>query len=103
MRDSIKNAVQTPYFQLAVSIGIQSLLGAAQTLSSVGIDITGNVADTLRKIHSQLTDAAYEVTDLDELLRQAQDIGRDKVVAQKKSSVPSQRPQGDTTPTESGD
>lgn len=75
MGDSLKKAAQTPYFQQAVSVAIQSLIGAAQILSSVGIDITKDTTDALRSIHSQLTAAAYEVTDLDELLKQAQALG----------------------------
>lgn len=105
MGDSLNKAAQTPYFQQAVSVGIQSLIGAAQILSSVGIDITKNTAETLRAIHSQLTAAAYEVTDLDALLKTAQDIGNE-VVAQKKKEIRVSRPERespgtDATPGES--
>jgi hypothetical protein len=102
---SLKLAAKNPYFQQAVSVGIQNLLAAAQVLSSVGIKITSNIADTLREIHVQLTDAAYEVTNLDELLKQAQEIGRNEVVAQKKEirtrpgTLPEGREsEGDATP-----
>lgn len=97
MRDSLKKAAQSPYFQLTMSVGINNLLAAAKILSSIGIDVNDLITQALQSINDQLTDAAYSVTDLDELLQQAQAIG-DEVVeeSEKKSQT------GNVTPKESG-
>jgi len=88
MRDSLQKAASTPYFKLAVDVGLQNLISAAQVFSSVGIDISTHITGALQAIHSQLSDAAYEVTDLDELIEQAQAIGDSKVVTQEKEIRP---------------
>ena len=75
MRDSLRLAAKSPHFQLTMSHGINNLLAAAKLLSSIGIDVTDPLADALRSINAQLTDAAYDVTDLDKLLEEANSIG----------------------------
>jgi hypothetical protein len=98
MRDSLKKAAESPYFQLTMSVGINNLLAAAKILSSIGIDVNHLITQALQSINEQLTDAAYSVTDLDELLKQAQAIGDEEVVETQSQEA------GNVTPTkESGD
>ncbi len=95
MRDILKIAAQSPYFPLTMSTGINNLLAAAKLLSSIGIDVNGPLAEALRSINDQLTDAAYETTDLSELLEQAQSIG-DEIVPPQQEKSQSQQPPGTT-------
>ncbi len=97
MRDSLKNAAQSPYFKLTMSVGINNLLAAAKLLSSIGIDVNDQIAEALRSINEQLTDAAYNITDLDELLKSAQAIGDEVVQTQEKKQT------GNVTPTSAED
>ena len=92
MRESLQIAAKSPYFQLTMSVGIQNLLAAAKVLSSIGVDVNVYIEEALKSINHQLTDAAYESTDLDELLEQAQAIGDE--VAEK-----SEETTGNATPT----
>ena len=93
MRDKLREAAKSPLFRLTMSAGINSLTFAARTLSSIGIDVTDDVKVALQSINQQLNDAAYEITDLDELLKEAQAIG-DEVVEK-----PQTNETGDATPT----
>lgn len=79
MRDNLKRAAGEPYFKLTLMLGVNGLIEAARVLSSIGIDVNALVEEALKSINSQLTDAAYEMTDLDGLLKEAQAIGDDVV------------------------
>ena len=91
MRDLLREAAKSPHFQLSMSVGINNLLAAAKLLSSIGIDVKEHVAEALKSINVQLSDAAYAMTDLDELLESAQAIGDEVVTTQKEKLPPSER------------
>jgi hypothetical protein len=89
MEDSILHkAASMSTFKVAASIGIQNLLAAARILSSIGLDINTEIAKILESLNLQLMSAAYEVTNLDDLLRQARAIGDEIVKTQQGAPIP---------------
>jgi len=93
MRDKLLSAIRDPYFKLTLMLGVNGLTDAARHLSSVGINVNDLISEALKSINLQLSDAAYEITDLDALLQEAQAIG-DEIV-----ETPQQTKQGTVTPT----
>jgi hypothetical protein len=73
-------------------LGVNGLIDSARLLTSVGVDVNELITLALKNVNQQLNGAAYEITDLDALLQEAQAMG-DEVV---------KTPQGETghvTPT----
>ena len=83
MRERLKNAAGTPQFNTLLMVGVQHLVSAARTLNLVGVDVNELIEEALHSCQKQLSDAAYEMTDLDELLNHAQAMGDE--VAEKES------------------
>jgi hypothetical protein len=79
MRDKLRRAIPDPYFKLTLMIGINGLIDSARHLISIGIDVNPIISEAVREINLQLSAAAYEITDLDALLQDAQAIG-DEIV-----------------------
>lgn len=90
MRERLKNAAATPQFKTLLIVGVQHLAEAALILSSIGIDVNELMKEALHSCQKQLSDATYEMTNLDELLNHAQAMGDE--VAEKQS------PEGPVTP-----
>ena len=87
MRERLKNAAGTPQFKTLLMVGVQHLVSATRTLSLIGIDVNELIEEALRSCQKQLNDAAYEMTDLDELLNHAQAMG-DEVAQEERPERP---------------
>lgn len=79
MREKLLVSIQDPLFKLTLMYGVNGLIESSRVLTSLGIDVTKLIAQALKDTNSQLSDAAYEITDLDALLQEAQAIGDDFV------------------------
>jgi predicted ATP-grasp superfamily ATP-dependent carboligase len=83
-------------------LGVNNLVEAARRLSSVGIDVNDLIEETLRSINKQITELAYKITDIDDLLNEAQSIG-DEIVQteeetqQKGTATPNTEKNGDSS------
>ena len=75
MREELQRAAGDPLFKLTLMFGVKNLINAARAFSSIGIDVCPLITEALKSISSQLTGAAYEMTDLNELLKDARVIG----------------------------
>jgi hypothetical protein len=82
MRDKLRGSVSDPYFRLTLMLGVNGLIDASRQLTSIGIDVNKLITLALKDISSQLNNAAYEITDLDALLQEAQAIGDEVVETQ---------------------
>lgn len=97
MRDKLRGSISDPYFRLTLMLGVNGLIDAGRQLTSIGIDVNKLITLALKDVSLQLNDAAYEITDLDALLRESQAIG-DEVVETKEVKT------GNVTPnTHEGD
>jgi hypothetical protein len=79
MSDILKNADNNPLFRPAINTAISLLTESARILKEIGVDVTPQLTSVLQAISKQLADAAYEATDLDALLAEAQALGDDVV------------------------
>jgi len=77
MRDKLLNAVKSQHFKLTLMLGTNGLIESAQILTSLGLDVNEFVTQALKSINVQLNSAAYDITDLEKLLEEAQDIAND--------------------------
>lgn len=98
MRDTLLRAIRDPYFKTNLLHGVNGLIESARILTRIGIDVNKLVMLALKDINSQLNDAAYEITDLDALLKESQAIG-DEVVEKPQTEKGPVTP----TPTEKDD
>ena len=82
MRDKLVRAVEDPLFKQTLMLGVEGLISSSQTLMLVGIDVNELITLALQSVNSQLNAAAYEITDLDALLQEAQMMGDEVVETQ---------------------
>ena len=93
MRDKLIQSVHEDSFREDLMSGVNGLIQAARILTSLGIDVNCFITQALENVNSQINGIAYEVSNLDELLLEAQNLG-DEVVKESQT-----RPQGSTPRT----
>jgi len=92
MRDKLIQSAHEESFREDLMSGVNGLILAARILTSLGVDVNYFVTQALEAVNAQINGVAYEVSNLDELLKQAQAIG-DEVVQESQT-----RPQGSIEP-----